>query len=146
MSCHIYHLSVLRNEIFLIYYALHNKLFFISFICYIIKIILLLITLMILTNLSYASFPVTNHFNYVSIVPLDDGFKSLLWGILSIPFGFFVFPSFLSIKYGVSACNVSDYIASRIGFFLGLIRFCACYTCHVLDGYASWCSFWRLNY
>jgi len=85
------------------------------------KLILLLITLTILTNVSYASFPVTDDFNYVFSAPLDDGLKSLLWGILSLPLCFLIFPSILAIKYGVSAWNGRNYTASRIGLFLGVI-------------------------
>ena len=85
------------------------------------KTLLLLITLTILTNVSYASFPVTDDFNYVSLDPLDDGLKSLLWGILSLPLFALIFPSVLAIKYGVSGWNGRNYIASRIGLFLGVI-------------------------
>jgi hypothetical protein len=87
------------------------------------KLILLLLTLTILTNVSYASFPVTDGFNYVSSAPMDDGFKSLLWGVLSIFFGFLIFPSVLAIKYGVLGWNSRNSTASRIGLFLGVIGF-----------------------
>ena len=86
------------------------------------KLILLLITLTILTNVSYASFPVTDDFNYVSSILLDDGFKSLLWGIVGIGFSVLIFPPILAIKYGISGWNGRNYIASRIGFFLGVIE------------------------
>ena len=85
------------------------------------KLLLLLITLTILTNVSYASFPVTDDFNYVSSAPLDDGLKSLLWGVLSLPLCFLIFPSVLAIKYGSSGWNGRNYTASRIGLFLGVI-------------------------
>ena len=87
------------------------------------KLILLFLTLIILTNVSYASFPVTDGFNYVASAPMDDGVKSLLWGVLSIFFGFLIFPSVLAIKYGVSGWNSRNSTASRIGLFLGLIGF-----------------------
>ena len=85
------------------------------------KLILLLITLTILTNVSYASFPVVDDINYVSSAPLDDGLKSLLWGVLSLLFCFFIFPSVLAIKYGISGWNGRNHTASRIGLFLGVI-------------------------
>ena len=87
------------------------------------KIILFLITLTILTNVSYASFPVTDDFNYVSSAPLDDGLKSLLWGVLSLPLFALIFPSVLAIKYGISGWNGRNSTASRIGLFLGVIGF-----------------------
>ena len=86
------------------------------------KLFFVIIILITITNISYASFPVTDDFNYVSLVPLDDAFKALLWGVLSIPFCAFIFPSVLAIKYGVSGWNDRNYIASRIGFFLGVIE------------------------
>ena len=85
------------------------------------RLILLLITLTILTNVSYASFPVTDDFNYVSSATLDDGLKSLLWGVLSLPLCVLIFPSVLAIKYGISGWNGRNYTVSRIGLFLGVI-------------------------
>jgi hypothetical protein len=53
---------------------------------------------------------------------LDNGLKSLLWGIVGIGFSVLIFPSVLAIKYGILGWNGRNYIASRIGFFLGVIE------------------------
>ena len=86
------------------------------------KLFFVIIILITITNISYASFPVTDDFNYVSVVSLDDGLKSLLWGIVGIGFSVLIFPPVLAIKYGISGWNGRNYIASRIGFFLGVIE------------------------
>ena len=85
------------------------------------KLILLLITLIMLTNLSYAAFPVTDDLSYVALAPWDDGWKSLLWGIIGFPFCWLIFPPILAIKYGISGWNGRESTASRIGLFLGVI-------------------------
>ena len=87
------------------------------------KLSFVIITLITITNISYASFPVTDDFNYVSVVSLDDGLKSLLWGIVGIGFSVLIFPPVLAIKYGISGWNGRNYTASRIGLFLGVIGF-----------------------
>ena len=87
------------------------------------KLLFIFFTLITFANVSYASFPVTDDFNYVSSVPMDDGLKSLFWGVLSIPFSFLIFPFVLAIKYGISGWNGRNSTASRIGLFLGVIGF-----------------------
>ena len=84
------------------------------------KIILFLITLIVLTNVSYASFPVTETeqtevVEYDSINNLPVSFIGVLVGILSciiIPFNFFL-PLF------IKAFNYDSNRSFRTGFFIG---------------------------
>ena len=96
------------------------------------KIILFLFLLFTLNPISYASFPVSEDLRSTSLTELNistspqpssfftDGRKALLWGALSIFFFYLLFPPILAIRYGVLAWNDRDYIAARIGLFLGV--------------------------
>ena len=96
------------------------------------KIILFLFLLFTLNTISYASFPVSEDLKSASLTELQipispqstsfftDGRKALLWGVLSIFFFYLLFPPILAIRYGVLAWNDRDYIAARIGLFLGV--------------------------
>jgi hypothetical protein len=96
------------------------------------KIILFLFLLFTLNTISYASFPVSEDLKSASLTELQipistqstsfftDGRKALLWGVLSVFFFYLLFPPILAIRYGFLAWNDRDYIAARIGLFLGV--------------------------
>ena len=85
-----------------------------------------------LNTISYASFPVSEDLKSASLTELQipistqstsfftDGRKALLWGVLSVFFFYLLFPPILAIRYGFLAWNDRDYIAARIGLFLGV--------------------------
>ena len=86
------------------------------------KILFILIYFFIITlsNPIHASFPIVEGSSNVSLFPLSDGTKSLLWAIA----GFFlfplVFPAILAIRYGLFGWNDRDSTKSRIGFYIGI--------------------------